>query len=451
MRAKDHPKTSPFTLFLGLCGVFGVQITSVVVLLRSLSDVHAMGGWKFAVAILLALLVAAPVFPLLKRLADVFGGDDDDEDSERAPGRIDRMSEASLLPPREEHPTVEPASNIPWKPPLLDTPQPFRQPKPPSPPRLPVLPPPVQPPPNTPADQSQGSGGPTPITSAGPVGPHTPLAPGVGSPLCYSWSFSLSAWACCRIPSSVLSFRPPVPKCHPQEAEDAPEDSAKGKDDDTQAKETQEKFAAPETLAKAVEKDLNQPGTRWPRRAAEPGHRPRRPEAARSRIVELEDEKKRLVPETEPQAASQATTSSPASRSPASRVVFLIDMSGSAHGRGVGCKEPAYDKLARCAAHSCQSCASLPELEKYQVILFSSTVSYLLGADGNWLDYDAKTSPTRVEEELKKISPDGGTNMYDAFLEGQPRCVRRVWTRSICCRMACPTRVRASRWSRRAI
>ena len=55
---------------------------------------------------------------------------------------------------------------------------------------------------------------------------------------------------------------------------------------------------------------------------------------------------------------------------------------------------------------------SLPELEKFQVILFAEKVQYLLGQEDRWIDYDAKTSPDAVAHALALTMPEGGTNMH---------------------------------------
>jgi hypothetical protein len=57
---------------------------------------------------------------------------------------------------------------------------------------------------------------------------------------------------------------------------------------------------------------------------------------------------------------------------------------------------------------------SLPELEKFQVILFSDRVTYPLGGDGRWLDYDAK-SADRAGAALATVRPQGNTDLYSAF------------------------------------
>src|SRR5205085_1593033 len=58
---------------------------------------------------------------------------------------------------------------------------------------------------------------------------------------------------------------------------------------------------------------------------------------------------------------------------------------------------------------------SLPELEKYQVITFSSKAEFPLGSADRWLNHDAKKSPDEMLKALAAIKPNGGTNMYAAL------------------------------------
>src|SRR5262249_44834002 len=58
---------------------------------------------------------------------------------------------------------------------------------------------------------------------------------------------------------------------------------------------------------------------------------------------------------------------------------------------------------------------SLPNLEKFQVIVFSDKVSFPLGQEGKWLAYDGAESADRAAQALAKVKPDGGTNMYAAL------------------------------------
>jgi hypothetical protein len=97
------------------------------------------------------------------------------------------------------------------------------------------------------------------------------------------------------------------------------------------------------------------------------------------------------------------------------RVVFLVDMSGSMEL--VDEKTVAPDKWRAVRETAARVMRSMPELEKFQVIVFSENAKYLLtgpGRDG-WFDYDAKTSPERVLAALAKVKPQGGTNMYAAL------------------------------------
>jgi hypothetical protein len=97
------------------------------------------------------------------------------------------------------------------------------------------------------------------------------------------------------------------------------------------------------------------------------------------------------------------------------RVVFLVDMSGSMEL--VDEKTVAPDKWREVRATVARVMRSMPELEKFQVIVFAEETRYLLAGPGRdgWFDYDAKASPERVLEALAKVKPAGGTNMYAAL------------------------------------
>jgi hypothetical protein len=97
------------------------------------------------------------------------------------------------------------------------------------------------------------------------------------------------------------------------------------------------------------------------------------------------------------------------------RVVFLVDMSGSMEL--VDEKTVAPDKWREVRATAARVMRSMPELEKFQVIIFAEGAKYLLAGPGRdgWFDYDAKASPDRVLEALAKVKPEGGTNMYAAL------------------------------------
>jgi hypothetical protein len=92
------------------------------------------------------------------------------------------------------------------------------------------------------------------------------------------------------------------------------------------------------------------------------------------------------------------------------RVVFLVDTSGSMDL--VAEDTPAPAKWPEVRDTVVKVMRSLPDLEKFQVIGFAEKTTYLLGGRGDWLDYDARTSPERVLKALKAVKPDGGTDMY---------------------------------------
>jgi hypothetical protein len=94
-------------------------------------------------------------------------------------------------------------------------------------------------------------------------------------------------------------------------------------------------------------------------------------------------------------------------------VVFLVDMSGSMDLVDEKTPDPAKWSGVREAVQKIMR--SLPQLERFQVILFSDRITFLLGNDGRWLTYDAKTSPEQVSKALTATPPKGNTNMYIAL------------------------------------
>jgi hypothetical protein len=95
------------------------------------------------------------------------------------------------------------------------------------------------------------------------------------------------------------------------------------------------------------------------------------------------------------------------------RVVFLVDMSGSMEMVDENTEAP--QKWTEVRQTLARIMRSLPDLEKFQVILFSNKVVYLLGNDQRWLDFDPVTSTSRVAEALAAIKPRGNTDMHSAF------------------------------------
>ncbi|HZT80770.1 MAG TPA: VWA domain-containing protein [Gemmataceae bacterium] len=95
------------------------------------------------------------------------------------------------------------------------------------------------------------------------------------------------------------------------------------------------------------------------------------------------------------------------------RVVFLVDMSGSMEL--VDQKTEAPNKWRGVRETLAQIMKSLPDLQKFQVIVFSEKATYLLGRPDEWIDYEGTKSIAAVVRGLAAIKPTGGTNMYAAL------------------------------------
>jgi uncharacterized coiled-coil DUF342 family protein len=95
------------------------------------------------------------------------------------------------------------------------------------------------------------------------------------------------------------------------------------------------------------------------------------------------------------------------------RVVFLVDMSGSMDL--VDDRTRDASKWPGVRETVLRIMRSLPQLEKFQIIMFSDRATFPMGLEGRWLDYDAKTSGDHVKATLAAIEPKGNTNMYAAL------------------------------------
>jgi hypothetical protein len=134
-------------------------------------------------------------------------------------------------------------------------------------------------------------------------------------------------------------------------------------------------------------------------------------EDARASIGTLERDRKRLTAQVVRERSAAAKRFAGISLT-GRRVVFLVDRSGSMEM--VARKTPAPGKWAEVRRTLARIMRSLPDLEKFQVILFSSKVTYLLGGEG-WIDYTGRASVSRVTRALAQVKPARGTNMHAAF------------------------------------
>jgi hypothetical protein len=95
------------------------------------------------------------------------------------------------------------------------------------------------------------------------------------------------------------------------------------------------------------------------------------------------------------------------------RVLFLVDKSGSMDLVDEKTKAPT--KWTDVRNTVARLMRSLPDLEKYQVIVFAEQAAFLFDGEQGWLNFDAPSSVDRVLNGLAKITPKGGTNMYAAL------------------------------------
>jgi predicted nucleic acid-binding Zn-ribbon protein len=94
------------------------------------------------------------------------------------------------------------------------------------------------------------------------------------------------------------------------------------------------------------------------------------------------------------------------------RVVFLVDMSGSMGKRDLETVDAT--KWATVAETVAKVMRSIPTLEKYQVIVFSSRANWLFG-EGEWQTYSGETSAKGVRDALLAVKPKDDTNMHAGF------------------------------------
>ncbi len=106
-------------------------------------------------------------------------------------------------------------------------------------------------------------------------------------------------------------------------------------------------------------------------------------------------------------------------------VVFLIDTSGSMMMKDGEVEDP--DKWPFLCETLMKLMKSIPTLQRFQVILFSEKskdkdgklkgdpVVHLFQNRDQWLKYDGPKTALRVRDELKKVEPDGGTNLHAGF------------------------------------
>ncbi len=94
------------------------------------------------------------------------------------------------------------------------------------------------------------------------------------------------------------------------------------------------------------------------------------------------------------------------------RVVFLVDMSGSMGKRDLNTVDET--KWPLVIETVCKVMRSIPSLEQYQVIVFSSGANWVFGT-GEWQPFTGEKAVEAVSAALLKVKPKDDTNVYAAM------------------------------------
>ncbi len=118
----------------------------------------------------------------------------------------------------------------------------------------------------------------------------------------------------------------------------------------------------------------------------------------------LKDKTDKLKAESESRFAGVAMTGK--------KVVFVVDISGSM--TLVEEKKADKNKWPGVVSTVGKVMRSLPDLESFQVVVFSRTAKYLIG-NGEWQPFKGAESVKDVTDKLTATDPAGDTNVYDAL------------------------------------
>jgi hypothetical protein len=161
---------------------------------------------------------------------------------------------------------------------------------------------------------------------------------------------------------------------------------------------SREKLAATDQRLQSLERELSERDQRF---------------AGASRTIEALRDERRTLADKAMRARAAAENRFAGIELSGRRVVFLVDMSGSMEMVDENTLAP--EKWTEVRQTLAQVMRSLPDLEKFQVILFANNVHYLLGHEGQWMDFDPLTSTARVAEAMAATKPLGSTDMYAGF------------------------------------
>lgn len=133
---------------------------------------------------------------------------------------------------------------------------------------------------------------------------------------------------------------------------------------------------------------------------------------AERNATRLQDENKSLLELSTRQRAAQENRFAGITLT-GRRVVFIVDMSGSMEL--VDLQTAAPDKWVAVRETLGKVMRSLPDLQKFQIVIFSERANYLLDGGADWIDFKGQASVDQAVEALSKVKPEGNTNMYVAL------------------------------------
>lgn len=128
-------------------------------------------------------------------------------------------------------------------------------------------------------------------------------------------------------------------------------------------------------------------------------------------IIDLQGDKKKLADKVD-QIRIESENKFAGISMTGKNVCFVVDISGSM--KLVDEKTPDPNKWPIVVETVSKVMRTIPDLDKFQVIIFSSGAKYVFG-EGEWLDFKGAASLKKVTDALKAIEPNGDTNLYKAF------------------------------------
>jgi hypothetical protein len=131
-------------------------------------------------------------------------------------------------------------------------------------------------------------------------------------------------------------------------------------------------------------------------------------EEANVRIIDLQGDKKKIADKYDKLQKESEVRFAGIVMS-GKRVVFLVDISGSMGKKDADTADPT--KWPTVTETVTKVMRSIPGLEKYQVIIFSSSARWLFG-NGEWMEYIGEKSIEAVTSALLQVKPYDDTNLY---------------------------------------